>query len=78
MLIVDHFARLAQAYPTQHKTARTVAEKIYHDLDAEPVYTMTKDENLRTISSVNCINCLTLGSLAPASTTLKGMGKWRQ
>ena len=51
---------------------------LYHDLDFHPVYTVTKGENLRTISSVNCINCLAFPSLAPAPTTLKGMGKLRE
>ena len=49
-----------------------------YDLDFQPVYTMTKEDNLRTISSVNCINCLAFPSLAPAPTTHKGMGKLRE
>ena len=50
---------------------------LYHDLDSQPVYTVIREESLRTISSVNCINCLAFPSLAPAPTTLKGMDKLR-
>ena len=31
LLIVDNFTKYAQAYATRNKTARTVAEKIYHE-----------------------------------------------
>ena len=51
---------------------------LHHDLDFHPVYTVTKGENLRTISSVNCINCLAFPSLAPAPSTRKGIGKFTE
>lgn len=68
--------------PTLHKTRqhkwwlKRFTMILYHDLDFQPAYTVIKKENLRTISSVNCVSCLAIPSLTPALPPSREWASW--
>ena len=75
LVIIDHFTRYTQAYPTRNKSAHTAAEKIYNEFIPRFGYPSRIHHDQGWEFSGNWNNSLALRTHEPLPTTPQGNGQ---